>query len=76
MSNKPHLTRAARIVLLRDLRRAGQLDGLTLDQIAERLAVGHRSTILRTLRDLDALEGEIATLREAWDRPDAASSIT
>lgn len=46
MPSVKHLTRSARLVVLRDLRRAGYLEGMTLQQIADRLGGLNRSTIL------------------------------
>lgn len=65
----PHLHRAARIVLLRDLSASGELEGMTLDEIAHALQVKHRSTILRTLRDIEAVETELIRLRRLWNSP-------
>jgi hypothetical protein len=58
-------TKAARLILLRNLRRLGYLEGMTLEQIGNRLHV-NRSTILRDLRDLDGIEPELERLRATW----------
>lgn len=62
---KRAVTKAARMLLLRDLRRAGYLDGMTLRQIAARFDV-NASTILHDLRCLSDIEPELERLIAAW----------
>lgn len=62
---KRNVTRAVRLVILRDLQRFGFLEGLTLEDIGTRLEV-NRSTILRDLRDLPELEEELRRQRALW----------
>jgi hypothetical protein len=62
---KRNATRAARLLILRDLDRAGYLEGLTLQAIGDRLQV-HRSTVLRDLRDLPEVTAELERLRALW----------
>jgi excisionase family DNA binding protein len=58
---KSTVSKGARLILLRDLRIANLLEGLTLQEIGDALGV-NRSTILRDLRDLDAAEAEYRRL--------------
>lgn len=48
--------RAAYVAYLYELDRLGYLDGKTLQEIADILGVGHRSTALRYLRDVEAVK--------------------
>ena len=64
-SAKRNTTRAARLVILRDLQRFGYLEGLTLEEIGNRFEV-NRSTILRDLRDLPEVGAELERLRTLW----------
>ena len=65
MTAKRSLTKAARMLLLRDLRRAGYLDHLSLRQIARRFGV-NASTIHDDLQCLADIEPEIERLFAAW----------
>lgn len=58
------ITKAARLVILLELHDHYLLKGRTLEQIAQVFGVGHRSTILRDLRELPALRREIERMRE------------
>jgi excisionase family DNA binding protein len=57
------LRKAGRLLLLYRLQEIGALEGLTLQAVAERLGV-NRSTVLRDLRDLDAVQAEYRRLAE------------
>lgn len=50
MSRHPGEIRVARIQALIAAQDAGLLEGITLQELADALEVGHRSTILRDLR--------------------------
>lgn len=45
--------RAARIIALMRAREEGLLEGVTLQELADALQVGHRCTVMRDLRDVD-----------------------
>jgi predicted DNA-binding transcriptional regulator YafY len=64
MPERPE-TKAARLVVLRELRQAGYLEGQTLQSIANVFDV-NRSTILRDLRTLDAAETLLPETRQKW----------
>lgn len=65
-------TAAARLIILRNLQRAGYLDDLTLEEIAGRFGV-NRSTILRNLRALPEVEAELDRLQALWTAPGLGS---
>lgn len=54
------LTKAARLATLLHLDDQGLLTGHTLQEIADAIGVGHRSTIMRDLRLLD----DVRTMRD------------
>lgn len=58
-------TKAARLILFRDLQRAGYLHDLTLQAIGDRFGV-NRSTVLRDLRALELVGPELERLRDQW----------
>lgn len=57
--------RAAMTAILYELDRAGYLEGLTLQKIADLLHLGHRSTALRYLRDVESMRELIPQIRAA-----------
>jgi DNA-binding transcriptional MerR regulator len=64
---KRTVSKGARLLLLRDLKAAGLLEGLTLQEIGD--ALGHnRSTIMRDLNDLEQVEREHERImsRQPW----------
>lgn len=58
-------TKAARLLVLHELRQAGQLDRLSGQYIADIFGV-NRSTIMRDLRTLDQAGKLVAELRAHW----------
>jgi hypothetical protein len=64
MPERPE-TKAARLLVLRELRQAGALEGLTLQYIADNFRV-NRSTIMRDLRTLDEAEKLLVDVRSKW----------
>ena len=60
--------KAARLIILYDLDRTGQLEGMTQQQIADLFEVGHRSTALRDLRMLEAVKLLLPQIRERIQR--------
>lgn len=68
---KRNATKAARLLILRSLSRAGYLEGLSLQDIGDRFGV-NRSTILRDLRDLPEVDAELERLRAQWRGGDHA----
>lgn len=54
---------AARLLALIELRREGRLTGVPQQEIADLLDAGHRSTVMRLLRQLDAVEALAARLK-------------
>jgi len=78
---KRTLTKAGRMTLLHHLRQDGLLEGLTLQEIGAVLGL-NRSTIMRDLRELDAVEAEyrhiMATqpwLRREFSTSDVATEL-
>ena len=55
-ANTKYSRKAARLVVLYQLDRSGQLEGRTLQELADIFEVGHRSTILRDLRTLEEVK--------------------
>jgi len=51
-----NIHRAACVAALYELDRAGYLDKLTLQEIADLLDVGHRSTAMRYMRDVEEIK--------------------
>jgi hypothetical protein len=60
-----NIRRAACVAALYELDRAGYLEGLTLQEIADLLDVGHRSTAMRYLRDVEAVKALIPEIKAA-----------
>jgi len=58
-----NIRRAACVATLYELDRAGYLDGLTLQEIADLIDVGHRSTAMRYLRDVEAVKALIPEIK-------------
>jgi hypothetical protein len=58
-------TKAARILLLYELRRSGHLAGYNQSEIARVFGV-NRSTILRDLRTIDEADKLLSKLRTRW----------
>lgn len=56
--------RAACVAALYELDRAGWLEGLTLQDLANMLDLGHRSTAMRYMRDVAALHDLVPELRD------------
>jgi excisionase family DNA binding protein len=68
-------SKGARLLLLRDLKTAGLLEGLTLQEIGD--VIGHnRSTIMRDLRDLEHVEEEYRRIMAAqpWLKRELSTS--
>jgi len=61
MEMKRNISKAVRLIVLKDLKATGLLKGKSLQAIADLFgdAVSHRSTIMRDLRDLE--EAEVLT---------------
>jgi predicted DNA-binding protein YlxM (UPF0122 family) len=51
-----NIHRAACVAALYELDRAGYLNDLTLQEIADLLDVGHRSTAMRYMRDVEEIK--------------------
>ena len=64
MPERPE-TKAARILILRELRQAGYLEDYSLREIGRAFDV-NASTILRDLRTLDAAELLLPVARQKW----------
>ena len=60
--------KAARLAVLYELDRAGYLEGMTQQQIAEMLEVGHRSTAMRDLRMLEDVKSLVEGIKERLQR--------
>lgn len=58
--------RAVNLVILYELDLLGRLEGLTLQNIADLLFMGHRSTAMRTMRALDQVKAELPEARERF----------
>jgi DNA-binding IclR family transcriptional regulator len=58
-------TKTARLVVLRELRNSGYLEGLSLQTIANVFDL-HRSTILRDLRTLNYVDTLLDETRQKW----------
>jgi hypothetical protein len=59
-----NIHRAACVALLYELDRAGYLDGMTNQKIANLLDLGHRSTALRYMQDVTTLHKVLPELKE------------
>lgn len=66
MTDKPsrNVYRAASVAALYELDRLGYLEGQTLQQIADALDLGHRSTALRYMKDVEELKKLVPEIRE------------
>jgi len=58
-----NIRRAACVAALYELDRLDYLEGLTLQEIADLLDVGHRSTAMRYLRDVEAVKALIPEIK-------------
>ena len=59
------LEKSARLIILMEMRSAGELEDLSLQKIADKFKKPpHRSTIMRDLRDLERLQKTLSEMRK------------